>query len=287
MRGLYNFDRDPHRFLSRAPGGLRSLQEGRHPFRQEFTSRVWATGLQFPGNRRGQGDQARVSRREAPVHAGGGDQSAPRAQFPRRAGAPGDRLCFDFEWTNRNLFYDAYERSQSCFEQSDFVATGCPRRRNWRCSSRCATSFRRRSSARRDAAGVRTAPGATASCSAQASELLAEAGWNATGKALVERQGRAADARIPRSTTTVFVRVTRAVGREHAGDRHRRLDPPGRPGAVCSRARTISTSTCDDGAEPGGHADARRAGAHLPLARRRRCPARATCPAPPTRRSMR
>ena len=35
-------------------------------------------------------------------------------------------LCFDFEWTNRNLFYGAYERSQSCFERSDYKAEGLP-----------------------------------------------------------------------------------------------------------------------------------------------------------------
>ena len=34
--------------------------------------------------------------------------------------------CFDFEWTNKNLFYGLYERSQSCFQQSEFVAEGMP-----------------------------------------------------------------------------------------------------------------------------------------------------------------
>ena len=35
-------------------------------------------------------------------------------------------LCFDFEWTKRNLFYGSYERSQSCFEHSDYRAEGTP-----------------------------------------------------------------------------------------------------------------------------------------------------------------
>jgi microcin C transport system substrate-binding protein len=35
-------------------------------------------------------------------------------------------LCFDFEWTNRSLFYGLYNRSQSCFERSDFKASGKP-----------------------------------------------------------------------------------------------------------------------------------------------------------------
>ncbi len=35
-------------------------------------------------------------------------------------------LCFDFEWTNRNLFYGAYKRSQSNFERSAYKAEGKP-----------------------------------------------------------------------------------------------------------------------------------------------------------------
>jgi len=35
-------------------------------------------------------------------------------------------MCFDFEWTRRNLFYDSYERAQSSFERSDYRAEGMP-----------------------------------------------------------------------------------------------------------------------------------------------------------------
>jgi hypothetical protein len=35
-------------------------------------------------------------------------------------------LCFDFEWTNEHLFYNVYARSQSCFNGSDFQASGLP-----------------------------------------------------------------------------------------------------------------------------------------------------------------
>jgi len=35
-------------------------------------------------------------------------------------------LCFDFEWTNRNLFYSLYTRTQSYFENSNMKAEGEP-----------------------------------------------------------------------------------------------------------------------------------------------------------------
>src|SRR5690606_24678583 len=33
-------------------------------------------------------------------------------------------LAFDFEWTNKNIMYDSYERTHSYFQNSDMMATG-------------------------------------------------------------------------------------------------------------------------------------------------------------------
>ena len=35
-------------------------------------------------------------------------------------------LAFDFEWTNKNLFYSAYKRTLSYFSNTDLAATGLP-----------------------------------------------------------------------------------------------------------------------------------------------------------------
>ena len=35
-------------------------------------------------------------------------------------------LCFDFEWTNAKIFYDAYKHSRPLFEGSDYVVEGLP-----------------------------------------------------------------------------------------------------------------------------------------------------------------
>ena len=34
--------------------------------------------------------------------------------------------AFDFEWTNKNLFYDAYKRTNSFFSNSDLASTNLP-----------------------------------------------------------------------------------------------------------------------------------------------------------------
>jgi microcin C transport system substrate-binding protein len=35
-------------------------------------------------------------------------------------------LAFDFEWTNKNLMYDSYDRTHSYFQNSDMMAKGKP-----------------------------------------------------------------------------------------------------------------------------------------------------------------
>ena len=35
-------------------------------------------------------------------------------------------FAFDFEWSNKNLFYDAYIRTDSFFENSELASTGLP-----------------------------------------------------------------------------------------------------------------------------------------------------------------
>ncbi len=37
---------------------------------------------------------------------------------------------FDFEWTNKNLFYGAYTRTESYFSNSDLASSGLPRPTN-------------------------------------------------------------------------------------------------------------------------------------------------------------
>lgn len=124
-RGLYNFDRIRIDFYRERQAGFEAFKKGDVLFRQEFTSRVWATGYDFPAIAQG-----KVVRREFPgekrpsmqAHAINQRRERFRDERVRRAIA----LCFDFEWTNRNLFYGAYERSQTLFERSAYRAEGLP-----------------------------------------------------------------------------------------------------------------------------------------------------------------
>jgi microcin C transport system substrate-binding protein len=124
-RGMYNFDRIRIEFYGDRQAAFEAFKKGDVHFREEATSRLWATAYDFPAFEAG-----KVVKREFPAEKRPSMQATAvnqrRERFRdvrvRRAIA----LCFDFEWTNRSLFYGLYERSQSCFERSEFKASGTP-----------------------------------------------------------------------------------------------------------------------------------------------------------------
>jgi microcin C transport system substrate-binding protein len=125
MVGRYNFARIRYEYYRDRTASFEAFKKGAITFREENVSRVWATGYDFPALKAG-----KVVKREFPSEKRpllyGTAMNQRRERFRdvrvRRAIA----LCFDFEWTNKSLFYGLYDRSQSDFEKSDFKATGIP-----------------------------------------------------------------------------------------------------------------------------------------------------------------
>ena len=115
---------------------------------------------------------------ESPSGAQGFFINTRRAKFADTRVRKALDYAFDFEWTNKNLFYGLYNRTDSFFENSDMKADGKPARRSWRCSSRFAASCRPRCSTSRYSPPVtRRLMGATAPTLREAQRLLHEAGW--------------------------------------------------------------------------------------------------------------
>ncbi|TPO01558.1 extracellular solute-binding protein [Mesorhizobium sp. B1-1-5] len=124
-RGLNNFGRIRIEFYQDRTAGFEAFKKGEILYREEFTSRVWATAYDFPAFTAG-----KVIKHEFPAETTPSMQATAvnqrREQFKDPRVRQAIALCFDFEWTRRNFFYGSYERSQSCFEKSDFRASGMP-----------------------------------------------------------------------------------------------------------------------------------------------------------------
>jgi microcin C transport system substrate-binding protein len=105
---------------------LEAFKAGEYDWRLENAAKVWATGYQ---DWAALGDGAGI-KKAFPHHRPSGMQGfvynlrRPLFQDPlvRRALA----YAFDFEWTNKTLFYGQYERSESFFSNSELAATGLP-----------------------------------------------------------------------------------------------------------------------------------------------------------------
>jgi microcin C transport system substrate-binding protein len=124
-RGRYNFETVRYEYYRDREVGFEGFTARSYLFREEFTSRIWATRYDFPAIKSG-----RVKREvlpdETPSGAQGWFLNVRRAKFksPKLREALG--CAFDFEWTNKTVMYGSYDRTHSVFQNSDMMANGKP-----------------------------------------------------------------------------------------------------------------------------------------------------------------
>lgn len=124
-RGQGNFDIVRYEYYRDRDVGFEGFTAGSYLFREEFTSRTWATRYNFPAFRDGRVKRA-VIPDDTPSGAQGWFINTRRSKFKDRRLREALIDCFDFEWTNKNLMYSSYDRTQSVFENSPMKAVGKP-----------------------------------------------------------------------------------------------------------------------------------------------------------------
>lgn len=123
--GTNNFDRVRWEYFRDRQVAFEAFKNGVITFQEEFTSRIWATAYDFPAINEGKVKKESLPRTE-PTGSQGWYFNLRRDKFadPRIREALG--LCFDFEWTQKNIMYGSYARVTSFFENSDSKAVGKP-----------------------------------------------------------------------------------------------------------------------------------------------------------------
>jgi microcin C transport system substrate-binding protein len=124
-RGQNNFDTLRFEYYRDRDVGFEGFSAQSYLFREEFTSRFWATRYDFPAVKDG-----RVVRDEIPDDTPSGAQGWFINTRRRKFGDPRVREAlnnaFDFEWTNKTIMYGSYKRTVSVFQNSDMMASGVP-----------------------------------------------------------------------------------------------------------------------------------------------------------------
>ena len=124
-KGRYNVDTIRYDYYRDATIALEAFKAGQYDVRLENSSKDWATGYNSPALRAGL-----IKKEQIPNGLPSGMQGfgynlrRPIFQDPRVREALA--YAFDFEWSNKNLFYGAYQRTRSYFDNSELAATGVP-----------------------------------------------------------------------------------------------------------------------------------------------------------------
>lgn len=124
-RGRYNFDRIRYDYYRDGTVALEAFKSGAFDVRLENVAKNWARAYDIPAVREGRIKMIEMSHQNAAGMQGFFyNLRRPIFEDVRVREALG--LAFDFEWTNRNIFYGAYTRTDSFFANSELAARELP-----------------------------------------------------------------------------------------------------------------------------------------------------------------
>ena len=124
-KGRHNFDRIRVEYFADYNSAFEGFKAGTYHFRNEASSKIWATGYDFPAI-----EKDWVVKDTPPDGTLATGQSfifnLRREQFKDIRVRKALGLMFNFEWSNKTLFYGIYERISSFWENSYLKAKGLP-----------------------------------------------------------------------------------------------------------------------------------------------------------------
>ena len=124
-KGRYNFDKFRIEYFADYNSAFEGFKAGTYTFRNEASSKIWATGYDFPAL-----EKNWVKKTTLPDGNLSSGQSfvlnLRREKFQDIKVRKAIGLMFNFEWSNSTLFYGLYERINSFWDNSELKASGMP-----------------------------------------------------------------------------------------------------------------------------------------------------------------
>ncbi|MFD0917961.1 ABC transporter substrate-binding protein [Pseudahrensia aquimaris] len=124
-RGFYNFDEVRVDYYRNASAQFEAFKKGLFDVRTESSPAKWETGYDFAAATDGRIEKDIIPSR-TPSGMLGFVFNTRRAPFDNRNVRKALAMAFDFEWANENLFFGAYQRTSSYWQDSELSSLGVP-----------------------------------------------------------------------------------------------------------------------------------------------------------------
>jgi len=166
-----------------------AFKGGDHDFRTENIAKNWAIGYDIPAVR-----ESKLIKAESPNTLPQGIQlyvfNTRKPIFQDRKVREALAKAFDFEWTNKNLFHNAYTRSLSYFSNSPMASSGLPQGEELKILEPFKSQLPAEVFTQEFKLPITNASGNNRKILTEADKLLKEAGWSIKdGKRVNERTG--------------------------------------------------------------------------------------------------
>lgn len=190
-RGQYNFDNLVYDYYRDSTVALEAFKAGQFDYWQEMVAKNWATAYDIPAVKEG-----RLVREEIPNGSPTGMQgfvfNQRRSIFQDVRVRRALSLLLDFEWTNKQLFYGAYKRNASFFENSEMAAQGLPDAAELKILEPLRAQLPVQVFTEQWRNPVTDASGVVRDQQREAYRLLQEAGWRIEGDRMLDAEGKPA-----------------------------------------------------------------------------------------------
>lgn len=187
-KGQWNFDEFVFNYFRDRVPAFEAFKIGQIDFWRETSAKNWATSYDFDAVRRGLVKKEEIPiKRVTPMQAFVMNLRRPQFQDVRVRQA--FNLAFDFEWMNRNLFFDQYKRTESYFGNSELEATGLPTGRELEILNEIRDEVPPEVFTTEWTNPVSATPQDQRNNLRQAARLLAEAGWKPQNGVLTNAKG--------------------------------------------------------------------------------------------------
>ena len=124
-KGRYNFERIRHEYFKDTNVAIQAFKSGVVDLRYENIAKNWATSYNIPQVTSGRIKKEKLPH-EIPQGMQGFAMNIRKDKFADVRVRKALTLALDFEWMNKNLFYQSYSRRESYFDNSIYKATGLP-----------------------------------------------------------------------------------------------------------------------------------------------------------------